>query len=212
MKKISCLMFDMGGVLTENQREDKIAEMALMLGGGCTSDSFLVAYWKHRFEYDRGLFDGAEYWRRIGAELGLGPPGKALDDLKRIDIESWFNMRKAMLEHLARLRSRVDRMVLLSNINDDCAAYVRSDNGRAWTSHFDILVLSCEHGLLKPEMEIYELALDAAGVLPGEALFIDDNADNVEGARRAGMSSFRFVDEADFASTLERDYELVRMV
>ena len=203
-------MFDMGGVLTENQRADKVAEMALMFGGGCTSDTFLVAYWKHRLDYDRGLFDGAEYWRRVRAHLGLGPPGKALDDIIRVDLESWFNMRQAMLVHLARVRARVGRMVLLSNINTDCADYVRSESGRAWTSHFDILVLSCEHGLLKPEKEIYELALDAAGALPGEALFIDDNADNVEGARRVGMSSFRFVDEADFAATLERDYELVR--
>ena len=208
MKRISCLMFDMGGVLTENQREDKIAELTLMLGGGCTREAFLAAYWRHRFDYDRGLFDGASYWHRIKSDLGLDPPGREAADLIRVDIESWFNMRARMLAFLADARPKVARMVLLSNINADCAGFVRSEGGRAWASHFDELVLSYEHGLLKPQIEIYELALDAAGVLPGEALFIDDNADNVEGARRAGMSSFRFVGEDDFAATIVRDYEL----
>ncbi len=119
-------------------------------------------------------------------------------------------MRQPMIDFLGGVQGRVERLVLLSNIHADGARYLRQGEGRVWAWRFDELVLSCEHGLLKPEIEIYELALDAAGVLPGEALFVDDNPANVEGARRAGLASFRFAGEEDFAATLARTTSSIR--
>jgi FMN phosphatase YigB (HAD superfamily) len=146
----------------------------------------------------------------VAESLGAPAPSRALGDIVQADLDSWFNMRGSMLEFLGGIKERVGRLIMLSNLNEDGARFVRSERARPWVSRFDGLVLSCEHRLLKPEAEIYELALDAAGVLPGEALFVDDNEANVEGARRAGLSSFRFTDEADFHAALERDYELTR--
>jgi putative hydrolase of the HAD superfamily len=203
-------MLDMGGVLTEDQREDKVALMLGLLGPGFTREAFFEAYWKHRLDYDRGRSDAAAYWRRIAADLGARFPDSALGELVRADLESWFNMRPSMIAFLGGVRGRVKRLVLLSNIHADGARYIREGEGRAWASGFDELVLSCEHGLLKPERGIYEIALGAAGSPPAEALFVDDMPVNVEGARAAGLSSFRFVDEGDFAATLARDYELSR--
>jgi putative hydrolase of the HAD superfamily len=210
MKKISCLMLDMGGVLTQDQRGDKVTEMMGILGSGFSREAFFDAYLAERTEYDRGKIIGSEYWRRVARPLGAVVREADFERLVHTDLESWFNMRGPMLEFLGGVRTRVGRLVLLSNIHVDGARYLRQSEGRAWTSSFDFLILSCEHGLLKPEIEIYELALDAAGVLPGEALFVDDNPDNVEGARRAGMSSFRFAGEEDFIATLGREYELTR--
>jgi putative hydrolase of the HAD superfamily len=210
MKEISCLMLDMGGVLTQDQREDKVLEMMGLLGSGFTRESFFAAYWKHRFDYDRGLIDSLAYWRRITAELGAGFSESLHSRLVGADLASWFNMRERMLDFLGGIQGRVRRLVLLSNINADGARFVRSESGRPWVSRFDTLVLSCEHGLLKPELGIYQLALQVAGALPGDTLFVDDNAENVEGALRAGMSSFRFTGEEDFAASLAAGFELVR--
>jgi 2-haloacid dehalogenase len=70
------------------------------------------------------------------------------------------------------------------------------------------MVLSCERALVKPEAAIYELAARVAGTDAGECLFVDDSQANVEGAMRAGLESFRFVDEDDFFARLGRDYAL----
>lgn len=210
MKRISCLMLDMGGVLTQDHRQDKVDELMRILGTGCPRGAFLEAYFAERSDYDRGLVRGEEYWRRIGRSLGALPREEDLEDLVRVDLESWFNMRERMMEFLRAARERVARVVLLSNIHHDGARYLREGPGRAWCASFHELVLSCEHGLLKPELEIYELAMDAAGVLPSEALFVDDVQANVDGALRAGMASFRFTGEAEFEAVLERDFELVR--
>ena len=209
MKSISCLMLDMGGVITQKHRLDKVDELMSILGLECSRETFLDAYFRLRFDYDRGTADGSQYWGAITKEFRVPLDAASVPDLVQADLESWFNMRKPMVDYLGGVKGRVRRLVLLSNIHADGARFIRSDEGRAWASHFDELVLSCEHKLLKPEPEIYDLALSAARAQPSDTLFVDDNIENVEGARRAGMSSFRFIDEDDFVATIARDYELI---
>jgi 2-haloacid dehalogenase len=57
------------------------------------------------------------------------------------------------------------------------------------------VVVSGEVGLLKPDPEIYELALRRFRLDRRDCLFIDDNEPNVLGARRVGIRATRFVDE-----------------
>ena len=47
-------------------------------------------------------------------------------------------------------------------------------------------------GLAKPDPRIYRLALERLRVAPEQAVFIDDVAANVEGARQVGMHAIRF--------------------
>jgi putative hydrolase of the HAD superfamily len=202
VSSISCLMLDLGGVLTQEQRLDKVDEMMALLGAGCGREAFHAAYYGERSDYDRGRVDGAGYWERVASRLALEPPDGRAPELVRADLESWFNMRPAMMGFLGRVKGRLGRTVLLSNIHVDGARYVRTGPARSWSVLFDSLVLSCEHLLLKPEAAIYELALAQAGARAEETLFVDDNADNVEGARAAGLASFRFVGEEDFLARM----------
>jgi len=55
-------------------------------------------------------------------------------------------------------------------------------------------VVSADAGLLKPDPQIYALLLERNGLEPGQCVFIDDSAPNVEGARGAGMAAIRFTD------------------
>ena len=209
MKSVGCLIFDMGGVLTEDQRQDKVEEMISILGTEASRDEFRACYFRNRFDYDRGVLDGRGYWDRVASELGSRPSAAEIGRLVEIDLESWFNMRPAMIAFLSEAKTRIRRLVLLSNVHADGARYLREGEARSWARLFDALVLSCEHKLLKPEGEIYELALASAGARPEESLFIDDNPDNVEGALRAGLSSFRFEGVEDFQKRMARDFALV---
>ena len=214
-------MLDLGGVLTREHRRDKVDELMRALGLRCAREDFLRPYYAERLDYDRGAIEAAEYWRRVVAalrEAGHGPAGdagqggplgvEAVAGLVRLDLESWLNEDEDMRELVGELSLRVGRLVLLSNIHSDGARYLRGDEGRGWTAPFDELVLSCEHRLLKPERGIYELALRAAGAVPEDCLFVDDNPENVEGARAAGLSSFVFAGAGDFRDRLRAEYEL----
>jgi len=210
VKTIRCLMLDMGGVLTQEQRLDKVDRLMAILGASCDRDVFRRVYFGFRNDYDRGTIDGAEYWRRVAQSLDLPLRAADISALVAVDLESWFTMRPAMLEFLGGVKLRVGRLVLLSNIHADGVRYIREGSGRPWAGHFHELVLSCEHKLLKPEREIYELALSVSGASPAETLFVDDNEENVTGAQRAGLSSFRFIDEADFFARISTEYDFVR--
>lgn len=61
----------------------------------------------------------------------------------------------------------------------------------AW-SLMDGAVVSGEERLMKPDPAIYRLLCERYGLLPEECLFVDDNADNCEGARAAGMRAVRY--------------------
>ncbi len=211
-KAIRSVILDMGGVLTLPQREDEVERIMDAMGFDGGVADFSAAYGERRREYDRGDLSRAEYWGSVAASLGLdGPSEAALELLRRLDIESWLSfMNERMLEELEGIRSRCRSLVLLSNIHEDGARYVRSGPGRAWSSRFDALVLSCELGLAKPEAEIYDAAVKASAADALECLFVDDNEENVEGAKRAGLRSFRFVGYEDFIGRLSRDFELAK--
>ena len=58
--------------------------------------------------------------------------------------------------------------------------------------HFRDIVVSGEEGMTKPDPRIYALALARFGLARGEALFIDDRADNVAAAQAAGLAGHVF--------------------
>jgi 2-haloacid dehalogenase len=71
----------------------------------------------------------------------------------------------------------------------------------------DIIVSGVEK-LVKPDPAIYALALYRFGLQPGEAIFIDDNIDNVVSARANGFVAHHFTDAAALRAELVK-YGLV---
>jgi epoxide hydrolase-like predicted phosphatase len=59
---------------------------------------------------------------------------------------------------------------------------------------FDELIISAEVKMVKPDPRIYHLAVDRLGVMPSEAVFIDDMAVNVEAARKEGLRAIWYCD------------------
>jgi epoxide hydrolase-like predicted phosphatase len=87
----------------------------------------------------------------------------------------------SMTSLVTRARAAGIRTALLSNSwgND----YDRSD----WHAMFDIVVISGEVGMRKPEPGIFELVLDRIGLPADECVFIDDMAHNIAAAEQAGL-------------------------
>jgi 2-haloacid dehalogenase len=94
----------------------------------------------------------------------------------------------------------------------DVALYaITNFSGEFWTpfrsreaalfDRFRGVVVSGDEKLLKPDAAIYHLALDRFGLEPGEAVFVDDRAENVAGAEAVGMAGLIFTD----ADTLRAD-------
>ena len=81
-------------------------------------------------------------------------------------------------------------------------ARVRAD--RALEASFDAVVISCEVGLTKPGPPIFRLCLERLGLSAGAVLFVDDRADNIEGAARVGLRTLHFDGREPSSSSARR--------
>ncbi len=82
------------------------------------------------------------------------------------------------------------RTAFLSNGVPEAMARIRADRPlEAW---FDVVIVSCEVGIAKPDPVIYELCLSRLGVTPNAALFVDDRIENLQSAASLGIRTFHF--------------------
>jgi epoxide hydrolase-like predicted phosphatase len=140
---------------------------------------------------EKGQIDVATYFGRLTerAPAILGT---------EIDMESYGRFWRStapgvhwMVVHKIRdLKGRGLRLGLLTNNVKEF--------GEHWRTMFPLeelfeeVVDSSHVGMRKPERGIYELTCSRMGIEPGEAVFIDDNLDNVEAARAYGMEAVHF--------------------
>jgi putative hydrolase of the HAD superfamily len=69
--------------------------------------------------------------------------------------------------------------------------------------YFDVTVLSGEAGLIKPRPSAFVNICDQIGVDTSEALMIDDNIENCQGAELAGLKSLHYDGFAHLKRSLE---------
>jgi len=100
-----------------------------------------------------------------------------------------FREKSDTVSILNRLRGRY-RLAMISNVNPMHWCHVWGRH--AFMRWFDYPVASFEVGHRKPELEIYRLVLRRAGVLPSQAVFIDDVPSHVRAAKSLGMRSHQF--------------------
>jgi putative hydrolase of the HAD superfamily len=131
--------------------------------------------------------------------VGRGSEEAFLEALKRkldeLDVTLPFDIREAWSRALRRLDADVVRLIerlgarydvgLLSNATPELDS-VLSDYHKI-DGLFKVIVNSSRVGMAKPDVRIYRLAAERMGVDPAVCVHIDDDVDNVEGARQAGF-------------------------
>ncbi len=145
-----------------------------------------------------GASDAEDYamWRRITREIY-----DRLEGLEAVDFDPWFEtlyrrfgeadawrLYDDVEPALGALRRRGLRLGIVSNwdtrLRGICA-------GLGLDRLVDFTVISAEVGVRKPDPRIFEEALRKAGAAPEEAAHVGDlPEEDVEGARRAGLTAF----------------------
>ncbi|MEO5868124.1 MAG: HAD family phosphatase [Sphingomonas sp.] len=74
----------------------------------------------------------------------------------------------------------------------------------AFFAPFRDIVVSGDEKLMKPDPAIYHLALARFGLEAADAVFVDDNADNVTGAAAVGLHAIHFTGEPALRAELTR--------
>ena len=120
-------------------------------------------------------------------------------------FDRWMDMMGEEIPHMRELiqdlKRRGYRIFGLTNWSAETFCQVRYRYGI-----FDLLegmTVSGEEHVTKPDQAIYRRLLERFSLVPGECLFIDDNAANVAGAIQAGMAAVRFTDPATLKEYLD---------
>ena len=183
---ISRIVFDFFGVIS--------SEVAPFIFGEVFSDEEAK---RLKEEYmqpaDRGDITEEQMYENLARLFSRTPEDMEEEYLRRAVID------RDMVAYIEELR-KTYRVCLLSNAQSDYLRKVfdREDLDRL----FDRKVVSGDVRMIKPYPEIFEYLLKLEGIKPSEAVFIDDNPKNVEGARAVGMNAILYSDLASLKTAM----------
>ena len=184
---LRAVFFDLGGVIVRTEFQAPREHLAERLGVDYEDLERLVFESETSRQASVGGLSMDEHWAAIARRLKR-PPAEAT--AIREEFFAGDIVDRALLDFIRSLRPRL-KTGLISNAWNDLRGYIERQK---FEDAFDGLTISAEVGVTKPKAEIYLVALKQLEVSPSEALFVDDFAENVEGARAVGMSAIHFTD------------------
>ena len=97
-------------------------------------------------------------------------------------------LRPEVIAIMHKLREQGHRVVVLSNTNRLHTTFWPDEYPQVRAAA-DRIYLSQEMGMRKPEERIYQSVLQQEGFSAADTVFFDDNAENIAGANRLGITS-----------------------
>jgi putative hydrolase of the HAD superfamily len=203
---IELVLFDASGTLIDpDPSVGEIYRRAMLrhgldAGASDIATAFRAAWRRHTEKAPNVLTTGRdevrafEGWSTVAAEVfdALGFDGDR--DACFRDIFAAFSRSDAWRVYddvrpaLAALRARGVRVGLLSNWDVRLSAILE---GHGLLRELDPVVISGVEGVAKPDLAIFRLAAERAGVAPERIGYVGDRVElDVEPARRAGMSAW----------------------
>ncbi len=146
------------------------------------------------------------FWRKLYeltlADLGLDgdPAGAAARLYEAFPFHALMEPYPEAREVVEELAGRGYR---LGVIGDTFPSLELSIRAMGLAEHFDSFTASAVVGVGKPDPRIFQAALDSLDAVPERSLFVDDALDEVEGARRCGLTAFH-LDRTRAEPDLER--------
>lgn len=200
------LLVDYGGVLTSSAAKSfRDFEREVGLPKGAIFELIYDAYQEPDGDnpivrFERGESTAEEFADAMVAALIRRGHEIDLDDMTVVErIFAGASRMPRMWALVGRARDAGVRTGLLSN-SWGLEGYPVEDLDRI----FDVLVISGEVGLRKPDPRIYLHAAELIDTPPERCAFVDDLPRNVEAAEELGMFGVHHVDAATTAAELER--------
>ncbi len=184
---IRAIIFDFGGVLLRT--EDPYPRQQLAARLGLPKEKL----YHQIFESESarlatiGKVSAEAHWEAVRLALGIGET-----EFQAARAAFWAGDRldEELIETLRSMRSRY-KTALLSNAWDDLRRVILHN----WdiSDAFDEMIISAEVGIAKPDHRIFQITVARLGVLPEEAIFVDDFIENIESARAFGLKTIHYL-------------------
>lgn len=196
---IKLVLFDMDDVFCVYDWHKRVRLLSRV--GGVPEARLRESIWESGFEddADRGQIDSDTYLRGFGARAGLS-----------LNRSGWAALRRAAMfpDH--------DMLALAHGLKRQVAVALLTNNGHLTFDTMpelfpemlplfgERLTVSAQFGTHKPDPDVFRRALERLGFSPAETLFVDDKAENAEGAEMAGLTGHHFTGIAALNDHLSR--------
>ena len=183
---IKAIYFDIGGVLVRTEDKTPRTRLAARLGVTFESLEETVFGGDHGRKAQLGEITAEELWAYVCQQVQW-----PFDRWRDLEAEFFAGDRldSELVDYIRSLHAHY-KIGAISNALSDVRTVIL--NKWHMADAFDVLVISAEEGVMKPDARIFQVSLNALGVQPAEAVFVDDNLHNVEGAQAVGMKAIQF--------------------
>jgi HAD superfamily hydrolase (TIGR01549 family) len=177
---VRAVLFDLGNVLIRYEHAKTMSAVAGL--GRLTVEETLALFREIDVALGQGHMDAAGLHRFYQERAGVGDDAEQFftafgAGLSRID---------EALAYAVELQNRPEVTVgVISNTNEAHVYWL--DEYLPELAELDLVMMSNEVGLAKPDPEIFRLALELLDLPPHQAIFIDDLAVNVQAAQALGI-------------------------
>lgn len=183
---IRALIFDFGGVLVHMADTGRRQAWAQRLDVPVSHLEALVFDSDVARRAAVGLAPEIAVWQGLACHFGFNDA-----TMQQFERDFWTGeMLDADLIALLRKARPHYHTAILSNAWSDARATFRAKFGL--DQEVDLIVISSEEGVAKPDARIYQRTLDRLDVQAHEAIFVDNLDDNVAAAQALGIHGVRF--------------------
>lgn len=186
MEKPKTIMFDLGGVIVPLDMPEAVRRFAAI---GVDTDKWLDPYGQKGIflELENGSIGKDEFLAKLSEMVGR-------EVTHQEAAHAWVGFVKPTTEERIRmvqdLRLRGHRVVIASNTNPYMMEYMHGPDffqDKPIDDWFDHIYASCDMKAYKPDAKFFTTILEAEGIRPEEAVFVDDSRRNVTGAEALGI-------------------------
>lgn len=182
---IKTLIFDFGDVFVNLDKPATFRRLKEMDIDGYTPEIV-----EKNLELETGRISSEEF---INHYLEVFPQ---LDEKQM--VEAWNAILVDFPEYRYRFIKKLSeqgkyQLILLSNTNPIHIDWIEKNVPffEDFKKCFDAFYLSHEINFRKPNVDIYNYVLEKHHLVAGECLFIDDTEENIEGAKKAGLRTWK---------------------
>jgi 2-haloacid dehalogenase len=180
---VKAVVFDLGKVLVDFDYGIAARTLAESSAMPASEIQSLIDQSPLLFRYESAQMTTREFFEEV--RRGIGFRG-GFDEFAATFADIFSEVPEMTRLNL-ELRARAISTFVLSNTNEIAIGHVRQNF--PFFAHFTDYIFSFEHGVLKPEPRIYEIAEERAGCHDVEILFLDDKVENVAAGARRGWQT-----------------------
>ncbi len=195
---IKAIVFDFGGVLMRTEDHTGRRQWEARLGLSEYELDQTVFHSEAANRATVGDEPEAAIWQNVAAVFKLTP--EQLDALQT-DFWSGDRLDADLVSLLGSLRPRY-QTAILSNYWPNGRELIGRVNGLEQV--VDVIFISSEERLAKPDARLYQRVTERLGVTPEEVVLVDDFAANIDGARAAGWQTIHYQAGMNMRAALEQ--------